>query len=135
MSFSDFDEWNRQKKLLDVRQNAPHCKRGEVWLCNIGRNVGYEMGGSVENVFTRLVLVIKVMSENTFWGLPITSANKDGRKDNHPLYYEIEGTPEILGFVALSQFRLFDTKRLIRLKVRLDKKIVDNAIKRLKEVL
>jgi len=57
---NDFDEWNKLKKEIDTKEdvldNFP--KEGEVWMSNLGKNIGFEQNGSGDN-FSRLVLIIK----------------------------------------------------------------------------
>ena len=41
----NYDLWFPQKKKLDRKQNPPSFKEREVWWCQIGVNVGYEIFG------------------------------------------------------------------------------------------
>jgi len=40
----DFDEWNEiKKKIEEGNFEPPHFpKAGEVWMCSLGRNIGFE---------------------------------------------------------------------------------------------
>ncbi|BCZ19522.1 hypothetical protein NHP190012_11640 [Helicobacter sp. NHP19-012] len=64
-----FDKRNTQKKKLD--KNPPHkVVAGNIyWLC-IGQNIGHEVYGKSAN-FTRPVLVIKLLSNKLFLGVPL----------------------------------------------------------------
>src|SRR3989344_6047707 len=48
----DFDNWNIIKQRLHSREGAPlfFPKAREVWMCSIGRNIGFEQNGGGENV-------------------------------------------------------------------------------------
>ncbi|GMU74358.1 MAG: hypothetical protein AMXMBFR44_5550 [Candidatus Campbellbacteria bacterium] len=119
MQLSDFNKWNKIKKNISLRSHFPRCKEREIWWCSIGRNVGAEQSCR-NNVFARPVLILKIFNQNTFWGLPITSSDTDGKKALSPYYYDVRGVPKLKGYVVLSQLRLFDNKRLIRKIVRIE---------------
>src|SRR3989344_2420314 len=56
----DFDSWNELKKKIEDDKNDPDKfpKEGEVWMCSLGRNIGFEQNGSGDN-FSRPILIIK----------------------------------------------------------------------------
>jgi len=100
----DFDEWNKLKKQINVR-NPIYVSEREVWFCSVGLNVGSEQSGKHE-LFERPVLVIKTVTANTFIGVPLTSNKKKGS-----WYVAIESTDSS---AIISQVKLFDTRRLAR---------------------
>ena len=61
----DFDQWNELKKKIEAEKNNPEKfpKEGEVWMSNVGRNIGFEQNGSGDN-FSRPVLIIKKFMVN-----------------------------------------------------------------------
>ena len=100
----DFDEWNKLKKNIDVR-NPIYVSEREIWFCPVGLNVGSEQSGK-HKLFERPVLVIKTVTSNTFIGAPLTSNKKNGS-----WYVEIQSTSSS---AIISQIKLFDTRRLAR---------------------
>ena len=100
----DFDEWNKLKKNIDVR-NPIYVSEREIWFCSVGLNVGSEQNGK-HKLFERPVLVIKTVTSNTFIGAPLTSNKKNGS-----WYVEIQSTSSS---AIISQIKLFDTRRLAR---------------------
>jgi mRNA-degrading endonuclease toxin of MazEF toxin-antitoxin module len=100
----DFDEWNRLKKKINVR-NPIYVSERDIWFCSVGLNIGSEQSGKHE-LFERPVLVIKKVTSNTFIGVPLTSNKKKGS-----WYVEIESTNSS---AIISQIKLFDTRRLAR---------------------
>lgn len=103
-----FDNWNLVKKRMHGWWLAPEFHEREVWICSIGMNIGHEQNGK-RQLFQRPIVIIKKFGNSTFWGIPLTSKP-------HPstLYFALEGTGS---WAILSQFRLWDGRRLIR-KVR-----------------
>ena len=110
---ADFNRWNKIKKNIAIKNRYPHCCKGEVWWCSIGKNIGVEQGCRKDS-FSRPVLVMRVFNQDMFWGIPITSTDDDGKKENSRFYYKINNVDRLKGFCALSQLRLFDNKRLSR---------------------
>jgi mRNA-degrading endonuclease toxin of MazEF toxin-antitoxin module len=103
------DEWNIQKKNIDVRvmQNSLFIKEREVWWISVGVNIGAEIDGKNE-LFERPVLVFRKVGREQFYGLPLTSKDKTGP------FYRLVHYSGSAGNVCLSQLRVFSTKRLIR---------------------
>tara|TARA_Y100000389_G_scaffold89322_1_gene85808 strand:+ start:11866 stop:12258 length:393 start_codon:yes stop_codon:yes gene_type:complete len=76
----DFDNWNELKKKLDQREKFPSFKEREIWWMNLGLNVGNEQcGKGIRSV--RPVLILKKFNNHFFFGVPLTSQQKDN------LYY------------------------------------------------
>ena len=74
----DFDIWNKQKKLLNIRNitNLYFSER-QIWWCSIGCNIGSEIDGKHIN-FERPVLILKKVNKAQFIGIPLTSKKKIG---------------------------------------------------------
>lgn len=105
----DFDKWNEQKKGFEARQ-LPHdfnFHEGEIWWMSMGANIGSEIDGKNDN-FERPGLVIKIISRQTLYILPLTS------KIRSDPYHEIITYAERTGSVVFSQARLISSKRLLR---------------------
>ena len=54
----DFDNWNILKKRIDFQKNTFLPRAGEVCLCVMGINIGFESNGKNDN-FVRPVLILK----------------------------------------------------------------------------
>jgi len=109
-----------------------YCKKREIWWCKLGKNVGIEQGGKGIN-FSRPVLIIKVFNKDMFWGLPISSHNRSKKKDLMKYYYELVDM-KLVGFVCLSQPRVFDSRRLERKITKINYKkffVIKKLLKRL----
>ncbi len=74
----NFKQWLLLKeKLHYAAKPVPFINEGEIWWCSVGINVGHEIDGKSE-LFVRPVLIFKKLSEDTFWGIPGTTQNKNG---------------------------------------------------------
>lgn len=112
----DFDNWNVKKKVINEVEISGdfYFHEREIWWCSVGVNVGAEMDGKNEH-FERPVLVVRKMSKEQFFGVPLTSKNKPG------MYYVPVSYGERNGSICLSQFKAFSSRRLLRKIDTLDK--------------
>jgi mRNA interferase MazF len=105
----DFEGWHGLKRLIHEME-AAHIPAGykerDIWWVCLGHNVGFEEDGKHEH-FERPVLIVKGFSKRLFWGLPLTSVEKEGK------YYHKFVMNGRNSTAILSQMRAFDTKRLI----------------------
>lgn len=97
--------WCKFKISLWSKENKVIFKRGDIWWCSLGMNLGEEMFGKGPK-FTRPVLVFRKFTGNSFLGLPITKQEKHGS-----WYVEITIHKE-KRWVMLNQARVLDKKRL-----------------------
>jgi mRNA interferase MazF len=106
----DFDKWNELKKKIEFTKNEPnrYPKKGEVWMCSLGKNIGYEQNGSEDN-FSRPVLIIKKFNNKMFWGIPLSTKQK-----KFDFYYNYTDPNNQKVSVILAQMRLISIKRLKR---------------------
>lgn len=88
--------WNKQSKVV--------FKKGDIWWCSLGVNVGEEMFGK-GSMFARPVLVFRKFTSNSFLGLPLTKQEKEGS-----WYVEITIHGK-RNWVILNQARVLDKKR------------------------
>lgn len=106
----EFDRWNETKKELDKTDNKPTLfpKEGEVWMCSIGKNIGFEQNGAGDS-FSRPVLVIKKFNNKMFWVVPLSTKQK-------PLdfYYNFSDPKHQRVAAVLAQLRLVSIKRFRR---------------------
>ncbi len=105
----DFDTWNGQKKVLDLRpvQRSLYFDEREVWWCSLGLNVGVETDGKHED-FERPVLIVKKFNNQMIWILPLTSKERTGA------HYHLVRHDRGVSWVCLTQIRTISTKRLLR---------------------
>ena len=80
-------------------------KRGEIWWCSLGFNVGEEIFGKGDK-FTRPILVFKKFTANSFMGLPLTT---HGRKGSWYVEVNVKSAKQ---WILLNQARILDKKRL-----------------------
>ena len=106
----DFAGWHRLKTHIDANEKIPTFKTREVWWCSIGVNVGHEIDGK-NRYYNRPVLVIRKFNNRLFWGVPLTTQQKE-----NPYYLQIDfaGGKKIPSsqYVMLSHLRLYDSRRL-----------------------
>jgi mRNA interferase MazF len=106
----DFDIWNELKKKIEAEDNYPDRfpKEGEVWMSNIGKNIGFEQNGSGNN-FSRPILVIKKFNNHMFWVVPLSTKQKPF--DFYFNYVDPNGQKVS---AILAQMKLMSVKRLKR---------------------
>ena len=104
----DFQEWHSLKSLIDLNEKQILYRSQEIWWCSLGANVGVEADGK-HSLFERPVIVFRKFNREMFWGLPLTSQ----QKESQPFYFEfpLHGEPQV---AVLSQMRTLSSKRLIR---------------------
>ncbi len=110
----NYDAWNELKKEIDARPYGPYCKKGEVWWCCFGLNIGSEQDGKNE-WFERPVLVIKVLNRETVICIPLSSIISPG-KDGIEISYDGKSN-----FALFQHVKTLSTKRFTRQISRLDK--------------
>ncbi len=135
------DEWHKLQDSLNKRTDFPRPKRRQVWWCAVGYNIGSEQSCTIG--FQRPVLVLRVFG-SIFWGLPITSSDPEGKKDDNPLFYKIEGIPylspsgekkNLEGYVALHQLRAYDSRRLQRKILKMELGLFELILRELRRYL
>lgn len=106
-----FDEWNKEKQAINAKQvdDTLLYKEGEVWVSYLGNNIGREQNGSVEN-FSRPVLIVKKFNKEMFWGIPLTTKQK-----NIDYYYNYLDPDKNKVALIIAQVRLMSSKRLERM--------------------
>lgn len=102
----EFDAWNERKKKLNDRAQAVFFHEREIWFAHLGTNIGFEQDGKGEN-FGRPILIFRKFNNKVFWGVPLTTREKEGK-----FYLPIELGDGLTRRAILSQLRLFDAKRL-----------------------
>lgn len=125
----DFDKWNEKKKKIHDRVDAPFFHTREIWWCSLGVNIGFEEDGSGEEYY-RPVLILKGISRQTCFVIPLTASTKDHLL--RPSIGMIEGKD---ARALLSQTRIIDAKRLIRKMMYLEEEIFEKIRKAVKDML
>ena len=107
---NDFDSWNNLKKKIDFERAEPNRfpKEGEVWMSALGKNIGFEQNGSGDN-FSRPILVIKKFNNHMFWGIPLSSKQKD-----FDFYFNYVDPNGQKASAILAQIKLISVKRIER---------------------
>ena len=107
---TDFDGWNKLKKKIDhkndVLDNFP--KEREIWMTDVGLNIGYEQNGSEDN-FSRPMLVAKKFNNHMFWAIPLSTKQKD-----FDFYFNYTDPNGQKVSAILAQMKLVSVKRLRR---------------------
>ncbi len=106
----DFDSWNELKKKIEAEKNDPEKfpKEGEVWMNNLGKNIGYEQNGSGDN-FSRPLLIIKKFNNHMFWAISLSTKQK-----KFDFYFNYTDPNDQKVSAILAQMKLVSVKRLKR---------------------
>ena len=127
----DFNRWNELKKKIDGNESAldKFPKEGEVWMSDVGLNIGYEQNGSEDN-FSRPVLIVKKFNNHMFWAIPLSTKQK-----GFDFYYNYTDPNSQRVSAILAQMRLLSVKRLRRDMYVMPKEIFEQIKKRIKTFL
>jgi len=106
-----FDKWNEIKKKAHLAKRNVSFKEREIFWTRIGYNIGSEEYGK-GNEFQRPVIIIKKISKDLFFGIPLSTVLKDGNY-YHIFSYTINKGKEKKVCAMLLQLRVFDKKRLM----------------------
>lgn len=102
----DFDTWNKEKKVLELKDKIIYCHPREIWWSSLGLNIGIETDGKNKK-FERPVLILKTYYKSALI-LPITTIPK-----NDKYHYNIKVNAGYM-YIKLTQARTIDIKRLLR---------------------
>ncbi len=101
-----FIDWILTKIIMDKTERRDVIiNEYQVFRCSLGENVGDEENGKGE-IFRRPVLIFKKFNNNLFWGIPLTTKNKDNKYYVKILLKDVEQS------AMISQLRVLDSKRL-----------------------
>lgn len=127
----NFDSWNEIKKKLDAESDKPDRfpQEGEVWMCSLGKNIGYEQNGGGDN-FSRPILIVKKFNNKMFWVIPLSTKQK--KLDFYFNYTDIENRKVA---AILAQLKLLSLKRLSRKLYEIDYQTLLEIKNRLKQFL
>ena len=127
----DFNRWNELKKKIDEKNNVldNFPKEGEVWMSDVGLNIGYEQNGSEDN-FSRPMLIVKKFNNHMFWAIPLSTKQKD-----FDFYFNYTDPNDQKVSAILAQMKLVSVKRLKRDIYVVSDKLFDEIRKKLKSFL
>ena len=118
----DFDNWNNLKKKLDQREKFPSFKEREIWWINLGLNVGNEQCGKGDRL-VRPILILKKFNNHFFFGIPLSSVQKDNK---YYFNFEFKGKEQS---AIICQAKPISAKRLSTMIGKVDSELF-NAIKK-----
>ncbi|MFZ2967976.1 MAG: type II toxin-antitoxin system PemK/MazF family toxin [Sulfuricurvum sp.] len=104
----NFDKWNDVKKRINGKIKTPQIRQREIYWANIGENIGFEQNGKGED-FMRPLLIFKKFSNTMFFGIPLSTQQKEG-----DWFFEFSFLEDKSSTALIVQGRLFDAKRLDR---------------------
>jgi mRNA interferase MazF len=126
----NYQDWTPVKTKINNAPKRPEgLRRGEIWICSIGENIGFENDGKGQS-FSRPVLIIKKHSNLTCYVVPLSTTSKRGH-----FYYPFDGHTGRVSVAMLSQSKTIDTARLKRKIGKIDEVDLLTICARLKEVL
>ena len=125
----DFDNWNKNKKHIHIKNENRLYHEREVWWCSLGVNIGFEQDGD-DIMHERPVLILKGLSRNTCLVAPLTTSLK-----KHKMRLPLGLIDNKLASVLISQIRVIDTKRLINKIAFVEHKIFEKIRKAAKDLL
>ncbi|MDQ7045257.1 MAG: type II toxin-antitoxin system PemK/MazF family toxin [Sulfurimonas sp.] len=106
----DFNDWNEIKKLTDSDEIVRNFKEREIFYLKMGKNIGFEQNGKGKN-FVRPVIILKKFNRNMFFGVPLSTQEKEG---NFYFSFEFTKNEKIYRNIALlSQMKLYSSNRLL----------------------
>ena len=73
----NFDKWNEVKKRTHATPRKIGFKEREIFWTRIGYNIGSEEYGK-GNEFQRPVIIIKKLTSDLFFGIPLSTVLKEG---------------------------------------------------------
>ena len=107
----DFDKWNEVKKKTHSKENLVGYKEREIFWLRLGKNIGSEEFGKGHE-FQRPVIIIKKLTKDLFFGVPLTSKIKQGSYF-HTFTYKDKKGKNHTNTAMILQLRAFDKKRLM----------------------
>lgn len=128
---NEFDKWNTEKQKIDTeeysKENFPQI--GEVWMCVVGKNIGYEQNGTGNN-FSRPVAIVSKFNNKMFWVVSLSTKQK-----KFDFYYNFTDPNRQKVSIIVAQLKLVSLKRLKRKMYDLSEKDFENVLKIIKNFL
>ncbi len=121
----DFDKWNKEKQLLNIKNSKSYPHVRDVRICKLGINIGREQNGGKKD-FSRPVLVIKKFNSTMFWVVPLSTKQK-----KLDFYYNFTDKNGNKVAVILAQMKLVSVNRFERMLYKLDSREFRNILTKL----
>lgn len=115
----DYSTWHSIKSSIEKHWIEKLFHEREIWWCSLGVNIGFEQDGKNSN-FERPVLIFRKFNRSIFWGMPLTSKQKEDKFHFKLVAYGEQNGTQNTSYIILSQLRLYSSKRLIRRMSRLN---------------
>lgn len=113
-----FDEWNEIKKQINSSQTLKYPSVGKIYWCSVGYNVGREVYGKGDR-FRRPVLVLNVLPNKMFFGIPLSSQTKNKTGFMFYKFKDNQGREQV---ALLAQAKSYNIKRIMQYLGKVDKK-------------
>ena len=113
-----FDEWNEIKKQINSSRTLKYPSVGKIYWCSVGYNVGREVYGKGDR-FRRPVLVLNVLPNKMFFGIPLSSQTKNKTGFMFYKFKDNQGREQV---ALLAQAKSYDIKRIMQYLGKVDKK-------------
>lgn len=120
-----FNDWNKLKKKLNNKKINLNLRVGEIWICNLGLNVGHETNGKNKD-FIRPVIIIKTYKNSGAITLPLTTKQK-----NDFFHFKLSKN----SYIKLTQIKFLDQKRFKRKIKQVNKFQIKNIREKLFKVI
>jgi len=126
----DYNTWMPVKSNINNSESYPiGFKERDVWICNIGENIGFEEDGKGKD-FTRPVLILKVFNRKFCHIIPLSTTENRGKH-----YYPFDGNTGKTSVAILSQIRSIDATRLHEKIGKVSKEDFEKIKKQIKELI
>ncbi len=107
---NNFNKWNEVKKQVHKKANNVGFKEREIFWVRLGQNIGSEEYGK-GNEFQRPVLIVRRLTREIFFGVPLTSTLKD---NDYFHSFKYQTKKDIINNSAMIlQLKTFDKNRLM----------------------
>ncbi len=128
----EYDKWNIVKKRAQITNNAVGFKERDIYWLRLGKNIGSEEYGKGDE-YQRPVVIIKKLTNELFFGIPLSTILKDGSYFYTFSYRDKKGKART-NCVMLLQLKAFDKKRLMGRIGMMPKEDFKNLLAKLREL-
>jgi len=127
-----FDEWNKVKKIIHLKENIVGYKEREIFWIRLGQNVGSEEFGKGDE-YQRPVVIVKKLTNNLFFAIPLTSKIKNGSYF-YTFTFKTKKNKVFTNTAMILQLRTFDKKRLMGRIGTMPKNDFENLLEKVREI-
>ncbi len=128
----EFDNWNIVKKRTQITNNDVGFKERDIYWLRLGKNIGSEEYGK-GNEYQRPVVIIKKLTSELFFGIPLSSVLKSGSYFYTFSYQDKKGKIRT-NCAMILQLKAFDKKRLMGRIGMMQKKDFKNMHEKVREL-